>query len=191
MRKLKYSDEEFLEGFRTGNDKIIKAFSKIVFPHVLKYIRKFDGSFNDAKDITQDGFEVLFEKSLKENFDYHGNLMKYYLGICRNKWWKSVEQEQRAHVYDVNHTTVENPDRLPEKDQLEIMDKIMNDCINTLEKLCREIISFRLKGKSYEFIAEQLNIGSSKRARDQRYRCVRKLNDLVVNHNLYPNLSNE
>jgi RNA polymerase sigma factor (sigma-70 family) len=191
MRKRKYSDEEFLEGFRAGNKKIINAFSDITFPRVLKYVERYNGTRDNAKDITQDGYEALFEKSLKKNFGYHGSLVKYYLGICKNKWWISVGNDKKAHIYDPDQPTFQEEDSTSGNEQIELMDRIMAECRKLLDKVCQKIITLRLKGKSYDFIANQLNIGSSKRARDKKYRCVKKLNQLVINHKLYSKLTDE
>ncbi len=191
MKKRKFTDSEYVEAFRTENGRIIKAFMDETFPIVLKYVKRNGGSIMDAEDIAQDGYKVLSKKSLDNNFDYYNNLLSYYLGVCKNLWWKSVEDEKKAHLYVIDQPTTMDMGSSHDELQYERMRRFLLECIKLMDKKCYKLISLRLSGKSYDFIAKRLNIGNSKRARDQKYRCTQKLYNLVFTHKDYKDLTNE
>ena len=65
-----WSEAELLQGVRDNNEHAIKTIYKLHFPMVENFIRQNGGAIQDAKDVFQDGFLVLYRNVKNADFGF-------------------------------------------------------------------------------------------------------------------------
>ena len=97
----------------------------------------------------------------------------YIYSICQNLWRKELDRKKRL--------TNEEKDSIEyvEHDKQERA-KIINKCIHQLGDTCRKILMYYyFDGLSMQDIADQLGFANTNTAKTKKYKCKKKLDELV------------
>jgi RNA polymerase sigma-70 factor (ECF subfamily) len=129
------------------------------FARLHRFAKEYVMSDEDAENIVQDVFTILWEK--RQALNIHISLTAYLFSLVKNKCIdllrrKAVAEEYRQEI-SIKLSSLEDLNRAFSSD--EDIERLINDAIGKLPKRCREIfIMSRIEGKKYQDIAEELNI---------------------------------
>ncbi|MDR1557829.1 MAG: RNA polymerase sigma-70 factor [Tannerellaceae bacterium] len=143
-------------------DSIQDNFDKIYvnyFTRLHRFAKEYVMSDEDAENIVQDVFMMLWEK--REVLNVQISLTAYLFSLVKNKCIDHLRRKVVAEEYrqelNMKLSSLEDLNRAFSSD--EDIERFINDAINKLPKRCREIfIMSRIEGKKYQEIAEELNI---------------------------------
>jgi len=176
--KALFTDTEFIEGLRTGNEAALKALYKKYYNIVLKIVVNNSGSSEAAEDIYQETIIVLFENAQKPNFTLNCQLQTFIYSIAKRLWLKQLRNNsnmtklsngQEEEIVDVSEEINEHQKK---EDALLKMTKSLNE----LGEPCKTIITdFYISHLSMEEISAKFGYTNSDNAKTQKYKCLQRL----------------
>lgn len=155
------------------------------YPKVRAFVVQNSGSAQEAKDVYQEAFVAVWKNVRKGKFEPQSptSLNGYLFRIAKNKWIDYLRSAYNRRTISENqlyavHTNAEDPGG-PEPEKLEMIVKAFYQ----LGEPCRTLLRlFYFRRKSYREIATRLDMKEAS-ARNQKYRCMKKLQKLVQNDN--------
>jgi len=176
--KALFTDTEFIEGLRTGNEAALKALYKKYYNIVLKIVVNNSGSSEAAEDIYQETIIVLFENAQKPNFTLNCQLQTFIYSIAKRLWLKQLRNNsnmtklsngQEEEIVDVSEEINEH-----QKKEEALLK--MNKSLNELGEPCKTIITdFYISHLSMEEISAKFGYTNSDNAKTQKYKCLQRL----------------
>ncbi len=167
--------------FVQNDGRSIAKFYQSNFNKTRSYVLKNSGTEADAKDIYQEAFIVLWRKVTEERgfIKSESSAAGFLYQVSKHKWLdqlKSSRLKLKAELLD--NQSYKQPQS--EEDENEVRLKEMKEGFNKLGAQCRELLTlFYYADKSMDEIGETLQLNSAS-ARNQKYRCMKKLRELVV-----------
>ncbi|PRY89866.1 RNA polymerase sigma factor [Mongoliibacter ruber] len=173
----KFSQEEIIKGIKSNNSEIIRQFYQSEFKKIEQFILTNNGDREDAKDIYQEAFVVVWKNVRSDKFkpDNRTAINGYIYQIAKNKWLDRL----RSSKSKVNMVNLENYEDLPDEDFLSKEDDhdwVVKEFQN-LGDSCKEVLKryYYLK-QSMEEIATYFN-WTTATARNNKYRCIQALKE--------------
>lgn len=166
-------DKEVFEKIRRGDEKTLEYLYKKYYRMMTKLVISNSGSEQEAKDIYQDALVVFWQKATSGNLVLTSKISTYLYSICQNLWRKELDRKRR-----LSHE---------EKDSTEYVDfeskeraQIISECINELGDTCKKVLMYYyFDGLSMQDIADKLGFANTNTAKTKKYKCKKKLDDLV------------
>lgn len=171
---------DILGKIRAQDRKTLTDIYKEVYPMVKHHILKNNGSEDDAQDIFQDAFYVLIKKCEDAEFELTSKISTFIVGVARNLWLKKLSQKSIDLKKYQNEKEFEG---ITEDDsQMVLANKRMKACIEALGEPCKTIIvEFYFLQTSMKEIAEKLHYTNANNAKNQKYKCFKRLKKLFTN----------
>ena len=173
----KYSQEEIILGIKNNDSKIIRIFYQSQFKKVEQYVLANSGDPEEAKDIYQEAFVVLWKnvragKFLPEN----GTAIAGYLyQIAKNKWLDKLRGARNKVIVELDSNLSYQQEEIEseaEEHHLWIVQEFQN-----LGENCKEILKrFYFLKESMEQIATAFD-WTPATARNNKYRCIQQLKE--------------
>lgn len=181
-----FTDTEFLDGLRTGNDLLLSALYRKYFGMVLKHVLNNSGTEEEAQDIYQETIIVLYNNVQKPSFELSCALQTYIFSVSKRLWLKQLNKNSNVYKLtesaDEDGTLVDVSSDLREfKEQEEQFEK-MNESLKELGEPCKTLIEdFYLQRLSMEEISEKFGYTNADNAKNQKYKCLQRLKRLFFN----------
>lgn len=176
--KVQFTDSQFIDGLRSGNNEILNALYKKYYTIVLKFIVNNSGSEQAAQDIYQETIIVLYENVQKPGFELNCQLQTYIYSVAKRLWLKQLKkngktflfkEDEENEVVDVN----EDMSRHEEKENdLEKMNKSLQELGEPCATLMKDFYVYKL---NMDEIAEKFGYTNADNAKNQKYKCLQRL----------------
>lgn len=176
-KKADYSDSDFIEGLKTGNEAALKALYKKYYQIVLKIVVNNSGGSEAAQDIYQETIIVLFENAQKPDFTLNCQLQTYIYSVAKRLWLKQLRNN--GHLTRLNNDDAELIDVSEEindhlRKEAELLK--MTQSLDELGEPCKTIIKdFYMHRLSMDEISEKFGYTNSDNAKTQKYKCLQRL----------------
>lgn len=148
---------------------------------IEKYVLDNSGSGDDAKDVFQDAMFLLIKKVQDSNFELTSKLSTFLFGIGRHLWLKKLTQKKINTEEYQNEISISETEDFEEED-IERLEqaRLMKEGIDKLGEPCKTIIvEFYFLKTSMQDIAEKLNYTNANNAKNQKYKCFKRLQKLM------------
>jgi RNA polymerase sigma factor (sigma-70 family) len=176
--KLQFTDNDFIEGLRSGETEVLKALYKKYYQFVLKFIVNNSGTEAAAQDVYQESIIVLYENAQKPGFELHCQLQTYIYSVAKRLWLKQLKKNGRTFLLkeDDEHEVADIGSDLNEHYGKEAEIERMNRSLTELGEPCATLIKdFYVFKKSMEEIAEKFGYTNADNAKTQKYKCLQRL----------------
>jgi RNA polymerase sigma-70 factor (ECF subfamily) len=169
-----FSDEDLTALLKARDaeafSELFKRYNKLLFVHAFR----LSGDEEEARDIVQDVFAILWDRRAEINFT--SNFSGFLYTMTRHRVFdgiahKKVAEKYRHSIKDFFEKGEAKTDHLLRTRELEA---IIEKEIAMLPAHLRETFELRRKGLSHKEIAEQLDI-SEKTARNQASKAMKEL----------------
>lgn len=176
--KNQFTDAEFIEGLRTGNEAALNALYKKYYNIVLKIVVNNSGSSEAAQDIYQETIIVLFENAKKPDFSLNCQLQTFIYSIAKRLWLKQLRNN--SHLTKLSNDSEEEladvseeiNSHLKKEEELLRMGKSLDE----LGEPCKTIITdFYINRMSMDEISGKFGYTNSDNAKTQKYKCLQRL----------------
>lgn len=170
-----YSDEQILKGILRHDNLILQYIYKQYYYSINYFIKKNQGSEDDASDIFQEAIIIIYRK-IKENdlvFD-RSSFKAYLFSVCRLLWLKQLEK-RRVEKEKLN-------DSLPYQDDL--YDDSLNEIVIKNERYglyqrhfaelstdCQKLLQLFFEKVQLKDIATIMGYKSEKYAKKRKFKC--------------------
>ncbi|MCI5083766.1 MAG: sigma-70 family RNA polymerase sigma factor [Saprospiraceae bacterium] len=177
----KLSNEDYLQGIRTGDSKVLNSIYQEFQPGILQYIIRQGGSEAEAKDIFANAIIVILRKVRGPGLELTSPFSAYLRAVCRNLWLKTFRTKKRTVgvTDEMERGFVDDsltPDAHLEKT---VLHQLIREVFIKLGEDCQKIIQMRWDGQSYAHIREEMGFGSEGYARKRKHVCYERLMGMV------------
>lgn len=146
-------------------------------------IIKNGGSKQDAEDVFQEALIVFYRNAIREDFELTSALSTYVYAIGYRIWMKHLRDRKTFQDIDEQKT------ELVETFDFELAEAKADKLKEVLEKMevvgkrCKEILTlFYFKKLKYGQIANSLEMKDERAVREQKYRCMKRLKESLINN---------
>ena len=187
LHQIVSKEKEIIVAIQNNDEHVLKTIYQNNYSKVEQFILKNKGRKQQAKDIYQEAFIIVW-KNVKNNKFIPKNdtaINGYLYTIAKNKWMdylRSAEYKKKTSLNEVKHgigSSIEINDRNFADGNEKKLNKVI-ETFKTLGKPCKELLTtFYFDKKSIKEIAKELNLEEAS-ARNKKYRCMQKLRGLVL-----------
>lgn len=167
------TDQEIFEKICQGDEKALEVLYKKYYRMMTKLVISNSGTEEEAKDIYQEALVVFWQKAVSGNLVLTSKISTYVYSICQNLWRKELDRKKRLSNEEkdgVEYTNYDAKERA----------RIIQECINDLGDTCRNVLMYYyFDGLSMQDIADKLGFANTNTAKTKKYKCKKKLDDLV------------
>ncbi len=166
-------DNEVLTKIAKGDESALDYLYKKYYRMMIKLVLTNSGTEDEARDVYQDALIVFWEKARTGNLVLTSKISTFIYSICLNLWRKELERKSR--LSNEEHDDVEYQD-IEKKER----NRIIRECIDELGDTCRRILMYYyFDGFSMSDIAEKLGYANTDTAKTKKYKCKKRLDELV------------
>lgn len=177
------TDQELIDNLKKGDQSALKN----VYSHlslIKNMVLKNSGSVDDAYDLFQDSVLIFYKNVVKKDFELKSSISTYLYSISYRQWLKKLRGRKSESLMNLNENY--SPD-LIEEFNFETFDstkenrlEIVLAMIDQLGENCKKILNlFYFQGLDLEAISNRMGYNSSQVARQQKYRCLKQVRDLL------------
>lgn len=170
-----YSDEQILKGVLRHDSLILQYIYKQYYYKINYFVKKNQGSEDDASDVFQEAIIVIYRK-LKENdlVFQKSSFAGYLFSVCRFIWLKQLEK-RRIERQKLNDT-LPFQENLYDENLVELVDKnekygLYQKHFATLSPDCQKLMQLFFEKVSLREIAKIMGYKSEKYAKTRKYKC--------------------
>jgi len=176
--KVQFTDEQFIDGLRTGSSEVLNSLYKKYYNIVLKFIVNNSGSEEAAQEIYQETIIVLYENVQKSNFVLSCQLQTYIYSVAKRLWLKQLKKNGKTFLFkdegenDFVDLSEELEDHMNKESEIEQMNKSLTELGEPCGTLIKDFYVNRL---SMDEIAEKFGYTNADNAKNQKYKCLQRL----------------
>ncbi len=170
-----YSDEQILKGVLRHDNLILQYVYKQYYYKINYFVRKNQGSADDASDVFQEAVIVIYRK-LKENdlVFQKSSFAGYLFSVCRFIWLKQLEK--RRIEKEKLQETLPFQEYLYDENLIELVDKnerygLYQKHFATLSPDCQKLMQLFFEKVPLREIAKIMGYKSEKYAKTRKYKC--------------------
>lgn len=175
-------EEKLIEALRLKDESVLKLVYRLHYSTITNMVMNNGGSLQEAKDVYQDAVIVLYEKLQDHQFELNCLIRTFLYSVSRNIWLKQLKVKRRFEG-----SIVDNAD-LPEPVQELVLDRedqyqAMNLALEALGEPCSSIMrDFYINKSSMEDITEKFGYTNADNAKNQKYKCLKRLKKLFFSY---------
>lgn len=172
------SEEDYIRGFKENDQQSIRFLYKLHFPMVLNFIVNNNGSEEEAKDIYQETFIVLFNNLQNPDFVLDCQLKTYIYSIVRRMWLNELKSKKQnvGDIFDVEGFVLVSKDEETEFIERDRNFKQMELSLGELGEPCSTILTdFYINKMNMSDICEKMGYTNPENAKNQKYKCLVRL----------------
>jgi RNA polymerase sigma factor (sigma-70 family) len=166
-------DADILAKIRIGDESALEYLYQKYYRMMIKLVTSNSGTEYEAKDIYQEALIVLWQKAVSDKLVLTSKLSTYLYSICQNLWRKELDRKSRLSNESHDGTQYMEHDR-------DERGRIIRECIEQLGETCQKVLTYYyFDGMSMSDIADKLNFSSTNTAKTKKYKCKKRLDQLV------------
>lgn len=175
-------EEEQVALLRKKDEHALKALYRQHYQVITNMVVNNGGSLAEAKDVYQEAVIVLYEKLQDESFELNCRIKTFLYSVSRNIWLKELKTRNR---YNGNLVDNEEYIELNREEVYKVEDQYqaMNQALNALGEPCATILKdFYINKSSMDAITEKFGYTNADNAKNQKYKCLKRLKKLFFNY---------
>lgn len=176
--KVQFTDDQFIDGLRSGNNEVLSALYKKYYTIVLKFIVNNSGTEEAAQDIYQETVIVLYENAQKPAFSLNCQLQTYIYSVAKRLWLKQLKKNGKTFLFkeEEENEVVDVSSDLSEHQTKEQEIEKMNHSLEELGEPCATLIKdFYVHKLGMDEIADKFGYTNADNAKNQKYKCLQRL----------------
>ncbi|MEM9548060.1 MAG: sigma-70 family RNA polymerase sigma factor [Bacteroidota bacterium] len=194
MRKnpLTPTKDQFFEGVSNGDREVIQQIYEKYFGKIESFVKKNNGSLEEAKDVFQDALMTVYVKSKNEDLkQLDCSFYTFLYAVCRNLWLKKLRKkkiELRTNTMESNlDLTVEIEESIAKRERWQFY----KEKFNLLKEPCQKILKLFFEKYNFSEISEKLGLGSANYAKKKKYFCKKQLMELMMKDKRFKELNGQ
>lgn len=167
------NEKEIFERICKGDEKALEFLYQKYYRMMTKLVITNSGTEEEARDVYQDALIVFWQKATSGNLVLTSKMSTYIYSICQNLWRKELDRKKRLSSEEKD-TSVTIDTESSERE------KILASCIAQLGETCKKVLMFYyFEEMSMQDIADKLGFANTDTAKTKKYKCKKKLDELV------------
>ena len=183
-----FTEDKIIKGFKENDHSFLSELYKEYYPTIERFVLYNTGREEDAKDLLQEAFLIVYQKIRSDEFALSSSFLTYLYSIIKNLWLKELRGHRTNGVVVKDLEDVEDVDyhiNFEKEYKLNVEYFVFRKYFNQLSKSCKEIFKMFFEKYSYEEMAKVFNLKSPGVVRRRKYRCKEKLIESIKNDPSY------
>ncbi len=185
----KVTNNTYLEGLLSGDEVIIDQIYKNNFYQVVTFVKKNQGTHEDAKEVFQDALFQLIARLKVRKFEIKSSFDGYLFTVCKNLWRKELNKRKRKVRNDGPIELLDEEARhsafILEQERWELFE----EKISQLSENCMNLLKDYFNKVPYDVIVERFSYSSENVAFQRVFKCKKRLAELIKEDYRYHDLS--
>lgn len=166
-------ESQLFEQIKSGDEKALAILYKKYYRMMTHMVISNNGTEQEAKDIYQEALVVFWQKAVSGKLVLTSKMSTYLYSICQNLWRKELDRKRRLSNEEKDSVEYQNF-------EVEEKHRIVRECLDQLDETCKKtLMYYYFDGLSMQDIAEKLGFANTDTAKTKKYKCKKKLDDLV------------
>lgn len=167
------NESEIFERICKGDEKALELLYKKYYRMMTKLVITNSGTEEEARDVYQEALIVFWQKATSGNLVLTSKMSTYIYSICQNLWRKELDRKKRL-------SSEEKDSPVTLDTETEERERIIAKCIDQLDSTCKKVLMYYyFEEMSMQDIADKLGFANTDTAKTKKYKCKKKLDDLV------------
>jgi RNA polymerase sigma factor (sigma-70 family) len=167
------NEKEIFERICGGDEKALEFLYKKYYRMMTKLVITNSGTEEEARDVYQDALIVFWQKARSGNLVLTSKISTYIYSICQNLWRKELDRKKRLSNEEKDSPVSIDTDTAEKE-------KIIARCMDQLGETCKKVLMYYyFEEMSMQDIAEKLGFANTDTAKTKKYKCKKKLDELV------------
>lgn len=167
------NEKEIFKRIQGGDEKALELLYKKYYRMMTKLVITNSGTEDEARDIYQEALIVFWQKARSGNLVLTSKISTYIYSICQNLWRKELDRKKRLSNEEKDSSVsidMETSEKV----------KIIAQCMDQLGETCKRVLMYYYFDEmSMQDIAERLGFANTDTAKTKKYKCKKKLDELV------------
>jgi RNA polymerase sigma factor (sigma-70 family) len=173
-------EQELIKGLALDDKTAIETIYKDNYGLIQNLVINNSGSEDDAKDVFQEAFIVLYEKSKSGVFELNCQIRTYIYAVSKRLWLKRLQNRSR---YDLIENGAEEAviveDDMVLHETRNTQFGMMEHAMTMIGEPCKSLLEAYYIGKqNMQEIAEAFGYTNADNAKNQKYKCLMRLRKL-------------
>ena len=167
------NEKEIFERICKGDEKALEFLYQKYYRMMTKLVITNSGTEEEARDVYQDALIVFWQKATSGNLVLTSKMSTYIYSICQNLWRKELDRKKRLSNEEKDTAVLLDTDSAERE-------KILAKCIDQLGETCKKVLMlYYFEEMSMQDIADKLGFANTDTAKTKKYKCKKKLDELV------------
>ena len=179
-----FSDQEIITGLLRGGPAEDAALRQVYLQNrmvILDFVKKNNGSEEEAKDVFQEAVMAFYENVKLGKFKGESAILSYIYSIARFNWLNRIKRKgigqkimETQKATDITESFL--PRFLEKEKELQVL-----GIFEKLGKDCKKVLVLHIyQHLNMQEIAAAMNYDSGQIARNKKYKCLKKLKEMIV-----------
>ncbi len=171
-----YSNRQIIDRIKQGDGAILKYWYSRDYTYISSYILKNNGTTDDAKELYQDAFMIVYQKIIDGSFKLNASIRTFLYTVARNLWLKKLRDNKKNNtIEDIESLQIVTTDN-DYNWEIDDQEKKVIEKLNQLGENCQKLLQlYYYNKKSLREIATILVYKDEKNARNAKYKCMQRL----------------
>jgi RNA polymerase sigma factor (sigma-70 family) len=150
------SDEEIMDGIRSGDDRVFNTISRMMRPEVISMAAAAGLPYEEGEDLLQDTLSAILVQVRDKGYQLKGRFRNLFMSVSRNLLSNKLQKrsvEKRHLAREPEPSYGHDPEERIDRDARK---QAINEVLDKLVELCRNIILFSMQGMDLKVIAGRL-----------------------------------
>lgn len=183
IKRIYNTDETIINGIRCSDDDAFRHLYKVSYPVIRGMIIQNSGTEEDADDVFQEAVIIFYEKIKNGTLTLTCGITTFLYSVSRNLWLKNLKRKSFQVSFTETHESVEFSDdgAMERENTLSENQKKVMQALQKLGDPCKSILTyFYFERLSMEKIAEALGYTNADNAKNQKYKCLKRLKAIIT-----------
>ena len=149
-------DERVVQGIRERDDRVFKYLQVKFQDSIRLMVLEMGGNAEDAKDVFNEGLIALIRMVDEKDFKLTCKIGTLIYALCNKKWKQQLEKQSAARNYHVRKLDTSLTSDFTEDYDEKLYHKIFWEGFQSLDKICRDILTGYFREISPKEIASTL-----------------------------------
>lgn len=171
-----------------GDEKVIQKIYDAIFPKVVSYVKKNQGSYDDAEEVFHNALYQLMVRAKVKSIEINSSFDAYLFTVCKNLWLKELNKAKREVRSDGTFQLISEEDKhvasIIEQERWELFEEkflqLTGNCAQLLKDYFNKI--------DYSQIVEKFSYASENAAFQRVFKCKKQLAKLIKKDSKYKKL---
>ncbi|AXT21019.1 sigma-70 family RNA polymerase sigma factor [Flavobacteriaceae bacterium AU392] len=182
------SNDAQIELLVNGDPLILKLLYTKLLPRVIVYIKRNNGTAQDAEEIFQNALFQLITRAKVNSVQIKSSFEGYIFTICKNLWLKELNNRKKEvrneGVFELKANENDTITSILEQEKWDLFE----EKLKLLTDNCRALLKDFFNKVSYKTIVAKFKYSCENVAFQRVFKCKKKLADLIKADSKYRNL---
>ncbi len=184
----KTEEREILEGIKSGDEVVIKAFYQKNLGYIRGYILQNSGNEADVEDVFQDALVLIYQKLTANSLEVTASIHTYFYAVCKNMWRNRLRKNNKMITKEIvpEHEDAWQEDRIEDFEQQD-REHVYRKHFVRLNDTCKKVLGLVFEGKNMKEISSITGY-SEGYTRKKKFECKKSLIEMIEKDPIYQEL---